>query len=542
MAAITTSTTVDRDLPNGRTVRITGYLSLGGNKLFRIEYAGKAGCVAHDLFVIDKAKARTLLMQQGVVIISDSAWRGIIDAVDEVPSFAAAPLIERPGWTGPYFAEKGGKVYSPKGSPKGIAIFKRSGTAKTINGTHRNWLVQVAQHLTGQNLPMLAVLMALAAPLLEIIGETQNVGFEFCGPPETGKTTCLRLMASIAGNPALLPSFNATKLGLEGMFVAHNCLPFVVDEANLVSRGDSQFLADFAFHMSLGTTRVTAHQPVLVKYRFVFATTANDPFYSGLRAFAADTASAALQRLIPLLVPRDNPFGVFDHLSSGFSTSGAMASYLSQAIGEQYGTPMRKMLRAVVKLRASDPDRLKNGLLRRIHAFEAAVGIATTVRGKSRIATAFGLLFAAGEFAKAHGILPANWDCMAACIAGYRNYLTQLPHHTPLAARLLAIAQRPETLDLRGRALPELSDDDLHRHGAFLNKGVSGRIELLFTDAIRRQFFPDWNTLRQSAEFRASNLSGRDRRTTQRQVRQGRRKERFIAFVLPVDHELHPQK
>lgn len=40
--------------------------------------------------------------------------------------------------------------------------------------------------------------------------------------------------------------------------------------------------------------------------------------------------------------------------------------------------------------------------------------------------------------------------------------------------------------------------------------------------------FPDWKPLKQTADFKALNLSAKDHDGQQRQVRQGNKKERFI--------------
>ncbi|CAN5286801.1 hypothetical protein BH11PSE5_BH11PSE5_10600 [soil metagenome] len=100
--------------------------------------------------------------------------------------------------------------------------------------------------------------------------------------------------------------------------------------------------------------------------------------------------------------------------------------------------------------------------------------------------------------------------------------------------RLVAIAQRPETLDLRSGELPRLSDEEFNRHGAFLRLGTGGRTELLFTETIRREFFPDWATLRTAIEHDPSFIHEPGRRQAFRKVRAGKGRERMFCFELPV--------
>jgi hypothetical protein len=110
---------------------------------------------------------------------------------------------------------------------------------------------------------------------------------------------------------------------------------------------------------------------------------------------------------------------------------------------------------------------------------------------------------------------------MAACVAAFRDYQAQLPECTPLAARLMMIVDRPETLDLRDSELPRLPDEEFKAHGAFVKHGINGRTELLITDEIVDRYFPDWRSLSSSTEFKNLNLRDRDHRTKQRQVRKG---------------------
>lgn len=81
--------------------------------------------------------------------------------------------------------------------------------------------------------------------------------------------------------------------------------------------------------------------------------------------------------------------------------------------------------------------------------------------------------------------------------------------------------------------LPELSDKQVNRHGAFIRLGKSKRVELLLTETLKRKHFGDWAQLKQTKDFMECNISAKDHAGQQRQIRQNRPKERFICFVLP---------
>jgi hypothetical protein len=132
-------------------------------------------------------------------------------------------------------------------------------------------------------------------------------------------------------------------------------------------------------------------------------------------------------------------------------------------------------------------------------------------------------------FAQDHNVLPDGWDCLEACLAGYRNYQAQLPAQTPY------IAEHPATLDMRDGELRALSDEDMERHGAFLFAGKTGRTELLLVDSSVRRFFPDWKRLRDSAELRPYLWRDQSHATRQRTIRTDRGKERFACLILTAE-------
>jgi hypothetical protein len=515
----------------GKRAFVSGATSLDGNQLFRIQYLNRFGYIPQVEFVSNKARARDGLAKDNVLITSDQDWRAIIAALEDIDDFPPKLLLETPGWTAGYFAEASGKVYSPTGKKRARSIFK-SAVPRPVRGTLAEWLREVGTPLTGQNLPIIAVLGALAAPLLKFSGETHNFGFEFFGPPATGKTTCLTLMASIAGEADHIPTFNATDAGHEGMFAEHQDVGFPIDEANLADRRDQDALIRWIFRMANGTPRITAHQPDRAQHRFIFATTANAPFYQSINNAHSDTHAAALQRLFPLQIANTS-LGVFDKVPDGFATTGEFALYLAGAIARQTGHTYRAMLQTLVEELGAGEEILPTKIRQSIHRFAEAVGVIGSPQGVSRASTAFGLLYAAGRIAKEHGIVPEQWDCLAACVAGYRNYQAQVPEQTPLVTRLMSIAARPETLDLRSCEVPRLSNADVARHGAFIRYGVKGRVELLMTDEFRERIMPDWIQLQTDNVFRELNVRAKDHITTQRQVRRNRGKERLICFKLP---------
>lgn len=519
-------------LPSGRAASVDGLTALSGVKFIEVNYAEALGGVPLLQFVEEPAAVKASLGKQGVIIISKKDWSEIMGAIEVIDDFPPQPVVDQLGSTGKYFALPDGKVLSPFGHPKARLINHAGVNRPAKKGTITRWKREVAEPLAGQTLPMVVILAALAAPILRFSGETHNPGLELCGPTGKGKTTVANLGVSISGEPGVLPTFDATRIGLSKLQkdFADRLLP--IDEESHLDRNNTQFFQSLVFGMASGTSRITAFRTAVTQHRFVLLATANRSYHEALKERDRHTREAALDRLLPLTIDEDNPLGVFDFLPEGFGTPGDLASHLEDKMKALYGTPIRRFMQSVVNARAKDAQAF-DGLLRsQIRAFEAAVGLGDTKQGRSRPSASFGLFCAAGTFAQSKKILPESWDCMAACISAYRNYQAQLPDCTPLATRLLTIACRPETLDLRGREAPRLSAAEVATHGAFLKEGKKGRVELLMTDAVVDRYIPDWRSISGSPEFQAVNLRDRDHRTKQRQVRRGHKKERFACFVL----------
>lgn len=443
------SKAVSIKLSSGDKVKINGCQTLNATWYVCVKYRRKTAYVPYDMFVGEKVSARIKLKSQGVYIIQEVDWLAIVKEVSRISDFEERQLIEKTGWTEPYFALRDGTVIGPSNLPEARAVFPKKEVTDSGLGTLEDWISAVADPLTGQHLLMVAVFAGFAASLMPFSGEKLNFGLELSGPAATGKTTWLHLFASIAGKPTHIPTFNATNAGFETMFNEFRDMPFPIDENSLSNSKDPQSGKEFAFRMANGTPKLTAFQPDRAMHRFLFATTSNQPFYEALKKVDAQISDAALQRLLPMRIDQSRPLGIFNFVPKGYSNAGQFAAYLGEVIALQYGTPLRHFLEAVVARRTSDPDKFQTKLRSRIAKFEARVGVSSSTRGKTRASSAFGLLYAAGRFAQDNNVLPKSWKCMVACVAGYRNYQDNLPEQTPLPTRLLTIAQRARTLDLR---------------------------------------------------------------------------------------------
>jgi hypothetical protein len=88
-------------------------------------------------------------------------------------------------------------------------------------GTLEQWKTNVARECEGNPLLCFAVSAAFASPLLDVLG-SESTGFHFVGDSSLGKSTLLKVAASVCGNPANYPrTWRATDNALEATATAY---------------------------------------------------------------------------------------------------------------------------------------------------------------------------------------------------------------------------------------------------------------------------------------------------------------------------------
>ncbi|WP_241010262.1 DUF927 domain-containing protein [Aggregatibacter actinomycetemcomitans] len=134
------------------------------------------------------------------------------------------------GWqNGAYLLPSGEMIGEPT-SP--IFFTEKSGAdlGYTVSGTLESWQQEIANNVKGNPSMMIGVAVALAAPMLAILGR-ESFGVHLFAESSKGKSTTLHIANSIYGNPDKLKlSWSTTAVGIKNEATARNDGFITLDE------------------------------------------------------------------------------------------------------------------------------------------------------------------------------------------------------------------------------------------------------------------------------------------------------------------------
>jgi putative DNA primase/helicase len=127
--------------------------------------------------------------------------------------------------------------------------------ALSTSGTLDEWRASVARLAVGNSRMVFALSVAFAGPLADVAGEDSG-GFHLRGGSSSGKTTALKVSASVWGNPGSYPRlWRATANGLERLAALHNDGLLILDE---LSQIDPKEAGEAAYMLANGQGKTRA--------------------------------------------------------------------------------------------------------------------------------------------------------------------------------------------------------------------------------------------------------------------------------------------
>lgn len=176
-----------------------------------------------------------------------------------------------------------------------------------ISGTNQAWGQQIGRYMLNNSRGILAVCAALAPPLLKVVG-MEGGGFHLVGPSSCGKTTLLRVAASVSGNPATtIKTLDATASNLEAAAAVCNDGLLILDE---LGQAAPDALGGLVYKLASGIGRGRADQRGEARerksWRNLFLTTGEVDMTTMLKTIGKRPAAGQELRLVSIPAVPDN--------------------------------------------------------------------------------------------------------------------------------------------------------------------------------------------------------------------------------------------
>lgn len=271
------------------------------------------------------------------------------------------------------------------------------------SGTLTDWQQQIAAYCTGNSRLVLAIACAFASLLLCPAG-AESGGLHLVGESSSGKTTVLKIAASVFGAPDYLQRWRATANGLESLAALRSDTLLVLDE---LSQVDPKEAGEIAYLLANGSGKARAGKNGMMRsrqeWRLLFLSAGEVGLSQHISEAGKKSKAGQEVRLVDIPADAGQGLGVFDTLHH-FSSGANFSKHLIEAASQYYGVAARAFLLA---LTCSDylsqlPHIIKvhmNNFLEKYlpphHAGQVY-----------RVGERFALIAAAGELAIQHQLTP----------------------------------------------------------------------------------------------------------------------------------------
>lgn len=353
-----------------------------------------------ELLQGDGSDVRRELARMGLSIAPSKAARDLLASFLQVwPVQARARCVERLGWHGAVYVTPAESI----GQDDEIVVFQNAHAlepAFAVSGTAEEWRDSVAVLAAGNSRLVFALSVAFAGALADVVGEDSG-GFHLRGGSSSGKTTALKVAASVWGNPSTYPRlWRATANGLEGLAALHNDGLLILDE---LSQIDPKEAGEAAYLLANGQGKARASRTGAARqsarWRLLFLS-AGEESLTALMARAGRKANAGQEiRLADIEADAGAGMGAFEVLHDQPSPA-ALALAVKDAAIRYHGAAGLTWLRCIVDDRSKLADFIADGIRQFVE--EAAP---TDAAGQVlRVARRFALVAVAGELATHYGL------------------------------------------------------------------------------------------------------------------------------------------
>ena len=283
-----------------------------------------------------------------------------------------------------------------------VVMQQSAGTAKMYknNGTLEEWKNTVANKSKGNSRLTFMMCATLTGPVLYLVG-AENGGFHIVGESSKGKSTALRLAASMWGDQhGHFKSWRTTDNAAESLAVFSNDSSLILDE---VGEASSKALMEMAYMLANGSGKARAGRDgqarAVQTWRTTFLSSGEVTLNQKLSEGGFKARAGQEVRFVEISADAGAGMGVFEDCK-GMQPSD-FAVQIKEAASTYYGTAGPAFIEALIKT---------DGISKKIRTLSE--DFANSICDKNadgqvlRVARRFGMCFAAGIIAVENGIFP----------------------------------------------------------------------------------------------------------------------------------------
>ena len=269
----------------------------------------------------------------------------------------------------------------------------------TVKATADAWRDRVAALCAGNSRLVFAVACAFAGPLLRPAG-VESGGFHYRGDSSSGKTTALKVAASVYGGASYLQRWRTTDNALEAIAAQHSDCLLILDELAQVEpkvAGECAYL--LANEQGKARATRTGTPRARLAWRLLFLSAGELGLADHMAEGMKRTRTGQEVRMSDIPADAGAGMGAFENLH-GHEGGSAFARHVTGQAASVYGATGRAWLEWLT----THADTLKA----RIRAASAALGAQLVPEAASgqveRVGARFALVGAAGELATEAGL------------------------------------------------------------------------------------------------------------------------------------------
>lgn len=365
------------------------------------------------------------LTRNGLVMQSDQERRAIARTIKDANPKERVLTVSRTGW------HKHNTCYTlpNKTFPEQEKVYCKqpflTEQGYGTKGSLEEWQNAIAKPCEG-NTRLLFALAAAFAPVIMPFTQEESGGFNLVGPSSIGKSTALKVAASVWGSPSYVQSWKSTSNALEAIATVHNHTLLPLDELGQL---EAKAVTAIAYMLANGKGKGRMHAGTSLtsqnQWQMLFLSSGEIGLSDKIKESGARVFAGVKNRIVDIEADTGSPYRLLDTIHH-YDSSYRFIEDLQEACHQYYGTPIQVFINEAVKRKEQMPS-----LMRTIIRDFVAEYVPADADGQvKRVAHRFALVGVAGECAARWGILPYPKGFVGVAVAQMlEEWLKARGHH-----------------------------------------------------------------------------------------------------------------